>query len=90
MTAPLRGTRIDHLVYTVPDLATGIERIAGLLGTRPVIGGCHPTFGTHNALLSIGPETYLEIIAPDPALARPSRGRVFGMDDLCEPRLGPV
>lgn len=31
--------------------------------------------GTHNALLSIGNSIYLEILAPDPSLPTPERGR---------------
>ncbi len=67
---------IDHLVYVAPDLEAGIAQIEGQLGVTPVAGGRHPDFGTHNALLSLGPTTYLEILAQDPSLPPPRRGRL--------------
>lgn len=79
--------RVDHLIYTVPSLDRGVQEIERLLGVRPVPGGRHPEYGTRNALVSVGPTTYLEIMAPDPELATPERGRLFGLDTLERPRL---
>jgi len=79
--------RLDHLIYTVPDLDEAIDEIEALLGVRPVIGGRHPDFGTRNALLGLGGQSYLEIMAPDWEMERPQQGRPFGLDTLEKPRL---
>lgn len=76
----MTSIRTDHLVYAVPNLDAAVERIAAEWGVRPAIGGQHPN-GTHNALLALGPHTYLEIIAPDPAQPNPPRPRSFGIDE---------
>lgn len=68
---------IDHLVYTAPDLETGMDHIEDMLGVRPVPGGQHLDFGTHNALVSLGPSTYIEVIAPDPTMKSPEQGLLF-------------
>jgi len=79
--------QVDHLVYATPDLDLGVRTVEGLLGVRATQGGQHPGLGTRNALVALGPNSYLEIIGPDPDQPKLSQPRRFGIDDLKEPRL---
>lgn len=71
---------VDHLVVAAADLAGGVPALEHRLGVRLGPGGRHAAFGTHNALLSLGPGTYLELIAVDPEAPPPGRPRWFGLD----------
>jgi glyoxalase-like protein len=77
---------LDHLVYATPDLEATCRELEIRLGVHASAGGQHPGRGTHNALISIGPEAYLEIIGPDP-LQPETRPVWFGIDQLTAPKL---
>lgn len=80
-------SRVDHIVYAAPDLDRGVAEIEKLLGVRATAGGQHPGRGTRNALIALGPTSYLEIIAPDPQQPSPKEPRPFGLDGLRQSRL---
>jgi hypothetical protein len=86
MAAPLLSV-LDHLVYATPDVRSAVDYIASLFGVRPEFGGKHPAWGTMNALLSVGPKVYFEIMGPDPDQPQPKGGRPFNLDALAGPRL---
>ena len=73
---------IDHLIYAAPDLSAAVADVEERFGVRAQAGGKHIGLGTHNALLALGAQTYLEIIAPDPGQPEPSIPRPFGVDSV--------
>lgn len=73
---------IDHLTITAPSLALGAACVERALGVAMQPGGEHPRMGTHNLLLRLGDALFLEVIAVNPAAARPPRPRWFALDAL--------
>jgi len=78
---------IDHLVYATPDIDASVAFLAAEWGITATPGGSHPGGGTRNALIALGPSSYLEIIGPDSEQPAPPGARPFGIDELTEPRL---
>jgi len=79
--------RVDHLVYATRDLPATVADMERRLGVAARPGGRHLGRGTHNALIALGPASYLEMIGPDPAQAPSDAPRWFGIDELTGPRL---
>jgi len=76
---------LDHILVGSPDLDKGIAFIEERTGVRASFGGVHPGAGTQNALLSLGKNRYLEIIAPD--LKQPATADTRNLRKLEEPVL---
>jgi hypothetical protein len=78
---------IDHLVYATSDVDATVVALSRRLGVEAAAGGRHLGFGTRNALLSLGPTSYLEIIGPDEGQHRPTKGYWYGVENIATPRL---
>lgn len=74
------NVRLDHLVVAARTLEEGAAWLEARLGVPVAPGGRHDLMGTHNRLLSLGADTYLEIIAVDPRAPAPARPRWYSLD----------
>ncbi len=72
--------QLDHLVLACADLARGSAWLERFLGVTLSAIGTHERMGTHNRLLSLGADCYLELVAIDPYGAKPFMPRWFGLD----------
>lgn len=73
---------LDHIVLVAATLDEGAAYIKEKLGVDVPEGGEHLAMGTHNRVMGLGNDVYLEIIAIAPHLDAPDRPRWFGMDDI--------
>ena len=72
---------LDHLTVIAPTLEAGAAHVRQQLGLLMQPGGKHPEMGTHNLLLGLGPDVFLEVIAVDPQAQAPAWPRWFGLDN---------
>lgn len=72
----------DHLAVSCDRLADGVAHVEAALGVPLAPGGAHAAMGTHNRLLSLGPDEYLEVIAIDPDAPGPDQPRWFDLDNF--------
>ena len=73
-------SQIDHLVLGVEDLIFATQALKFDFGVPFDVGGEHPVMGTHNRLLRLQADIYLEVIAANPA-ALLQRTRWCSIDD---------
>lgn len=78
---------LDHLLIGAATIASGIAWLEEKTGVRAALGGSHPGLGTWNALASLGPGQYVEIIAPDPGQTGVETFYVPGLRGFSAPRI---
>ena len=74
-------SRIDHIVIGTGNLISGTKILETKLNVNFSPGGEHQIMGTHNNLLKLQSDIYLEIIANNPNDENPSRPRWFALDE---------
>lgn len=82
MTSELMKTELDHIVVAASTLEEGRVWARDVLGVEPSGGGKHAGISTHNTLIGLNANHYLEIIAVDPDAPAPLVPRWFGLDTL--------
>ncbi len=79
---------LDHFIYAGRDLEALSQQFEHLTGVVPGKGGRHPGMGTHNALASLGPDIYFELLAVDPTQTDTLDGTMGArLKAMGEPRL---
>jgi len=73
--------RLDHLVIGAETLHQGVDYIRSVLDVELPKGGLHKTMGTHNHLMQLGNDSYIEVIAINPEAVAPRQPRWFNLDD---------
>lgn len=81
------ASALDHLLIGAPTLEDGIAWFEDRTGVRAARGGAHPGLGTWNAVASLGPAQYVEIIAPDPGQPGVETFYVPDLRGFKEPRI---
>lgn len=74
-------TSLDHIVVGAATLEQGVAYVREQLGVDIPKGGEHPLMATHNHLMRLGNDTFLEVIAINAVADTPVRPRWFGLDD---------
>lgn len=71
---------LDHIVIAAEDLQQGVDYVRKLLGVDIPRGGKHANMATHNHVMQLGNDAYLEVIAIDRNGQAPRHPRWFALD----------
>lgn len=71
----------DHIAIGCATLQQGAEYVKSRTDLTVPVGGEHPLMGTHNLLMSLGEDTFFEVISINPSAPKPTYNRWFALDD---------
>ena len=72
--------KLDHIVLGANTLQEGTDYVEKKLGLSLSEIGYHHHMGTHNRVIKIGENIYLEVLAIDPNANKPKHFRWFNLD----------
>lgn len=84
---PTKRRKVDHIVYGVHDLDKSIQTFAEKYGMQATVGGQHLHQGTKNALINLGEQCYLELLAVDKQNVSVTKNRWMGIDLLTSEKM---
>ena len=73
--------KLDHIVFGATSLEEGTNFIEKKLGIKLSEVGYHDFMGTHNRVVKVDKDVYLEVIAIDPSSKSPNENRWFNLDN---------
>ena len=73
--------KLDHIVFGATSLEEGTNFIEKKLGIKLSEVGYHHFMGTHNRVVKVDKDVYLEVIAIDPSSKSPNENRWFNLDN---------
>ncbi|WP_136442749.1 VOC family protein [Pacificoceanicola onchidii] len=73
---------LDHIAVAGESLEEAVAHVEAQTHRVMRPGGQHDRFATHNALIGLAPQLYIEAIAIDPQAPPPPDARWFGLDDF--------
>ena len=74
--------KLDHIVFGSLTLEEGTDFVENILQAKLSDIGYHKDMGTHNRVIRISEEVYLEVIAIDPKISELKNKRWFNLDNL--------
>ena len=73
--------KLDHIVFGASTLEEGAEFVESILQEKLSDIGYHRDMGTHNRVIKISDEVYLEVVAINPEMEKIKKKRWFNLDN---------